>query len=178
MKKVIMLLCLLAAISAGAQDTINNFHINDNAIVWSKKYPCSKSIKEVYFLLKSSGEFVSIDTLGSKIFGELRQFDADYKGAGYALMLTPIYILSSHINGFVVMNIKDSIFEVEIKKIVLEQSYSAGRPGDLLSSEKGEKTELETYAINKNKHRLRDMFKDGAKILDYSFNKKFQSLIK
>ena len=178
MKKLFILFAICVSMMAGAQDTVNNFYINDNAILWSKKYPCAKSFNEAYLLFRISGEFMTIDTAGNKMFAELRQLDADYKGAGFALMNTPIYISGGHINGFAVMSLKDSVFEIVIKKISIEQAYSAGSTRDLFHLEKGEKTDLEVYAINKNKSKFRDSFKVGPKILDYSFNKKFQSLIK
>ncbi len=178
MKKILLALLTLSAIYSYGQDTLNNFSKNEMSITWIKKYSCNKGFGELFLLLKTSGEFLSIDTAGNKMFGDLRQFDADYKGAGFARMNTSIYISSGHINGFAVLSLKDTIFTVEIKKIVFEQAYSAGTPGSLFSLEKGEKTPIETYAINKKKNVFKNNFTDDSKIIDYSFNKKFQPLLK
>lgn len=176
MKKMILLWAVyLVSVHCNGQDTYNNFYIKDGSIVWNKKYSFNKPFSELVLLLKASGELRNIDTSASKIFAELTPMDADYKGAGFKVMNTAIYISGGHINGFVMISMSDSLVDVSIKKIVIEQAYTANKPGDLLYSEKGERTNLEVYAIN-SKNQFKSNFKKDSKIFDYSFNKLFSAL--
>ena len=156
----------------------NNFFIEDNFVYWRKSYSSNKPFREIFIKAKMSGDFISVDSIDNKIFGELKPFEADYKGAGYSLMGTSIYILNSHISGHVIMEVRDSSISIEMKKIVFEQSTTINKPGDFLYTEKGEKTYLETYSIVKGKDKFRSTFAKDSKILNYSFDKKIALILK
>jgi hypothetical protein len=163
----IILSALLFYSTTFSQDTINNFKVDNQQIIWQRVYDTKLNFKDLVTQIKTSGLFetISIDSL--EITGDLRQFNADYKGAGYSEMITPIYVARSHINAFVLLDFKEGKYRVTLKKIVLTQAYK-----DALSKQ-GEKTNLELYAIKKEQ--FTNAFKKSPSvILNFTFNKLFE----
>lgn len=155
---------------------VNNFSIQDGETTWNKSYSFTGSVKELYLVLKSSGSFTSLDTAGNQIFAELRPFDADFKGAGYNSGNTAIYISMSHVNAFAVIELNGSTANVLVKKIVMEQSSTIGKPGDILYFEKGKKTPIEDFSQNKKTEFRSNFAKKDSKIFDHSFHKLFKTI--
>lgn len=163
----IILSALLFYSSTFSQDTINNFKLDNRQVIWQRIYETKLNFKDLVTQIKSSGIFktVTIDSL--EISGELREFNADYKGAGYSEMITPIYIDRSHINAFAILEFKEGKYRVTVKKIVLTQAYD-----DALSKQ-GERVNLENYAIKKDQ--FTNAFKKSPSlILNFSINKLFE----
>src|SRR5436190_24080510 len=103
MTQILFAIASVLSITCCGQDTVNHFTVVNGGVVWVNSFPSNKSLKEVYLQLKASGNFSSLDSADNKIFAEHKWFDADFKGAGYKRMVTPIYILESHLNGFSVI---------------------------------------------------------------------------
>lgn len=151
-----------------AQDTINNFKVEQDEIVWQKVFDTQLSFDSVISHFEEQGILESISIVNDKIIGGLKPFEADYKGAGYSRMSSPIYIVSYLFTGHVVIEFKDNRYRVTVRKIFLEKIYNDGL------SESGQKETLNTFAVKKGKNSISNLFKrEASKILDYTFNKLF-----
>lgn len=152
------------------QDTINNFYAENNEIMWVKVFSDSSlTFNKLVDRIKSSGLLVNIDISEDKITGNSKEIDADFKGAGYSEMLTPMYISRSHVNGFLIIEYKENKYRVVFKNIVLIQKYS-----DALAKQ-GERTKLETFGLKKSKNEFTGAFKKSpSAILNFTFLSKFE----
>ncbi len=118
--------------------------------------------------IKESGILEDIEIGENKILGQTKQIDADFKGAGYGEMSTPMYVARSFFDGFAIIEFKDGKYRVTLKNIMLTQQYGDGL------SEEGEKTTIETFGIKKGENEMKKAFtKSPSKILDYTFTNAF-----
>lgn len=153
--------------TAYGQDTIYHFHVLQEELVWQHVFQTSLSFEELTQQCKDAGLLSDIEITQDKLSGALKPIDADFKGAGFSEMATPIYIARSHISGFAVLEYREGRYRVTLRKIFLTQRYT-----DPLSHQ-GELTHLETYGLNSKKE-ITGMFKKSPSlILDYTFSKKF-----
>lgn len=165
MKQILIIVSIIISQLAVAQDTLKNFHIVNRASVqWFKIYASQTKYAAVIDAVKQSGLFEKIDIDSTRIMARLLPFDADYRGAGYTMLNTPIYIQNSRVNAFVVITPKPNGYEVSVRKIELH--------------DKDGSTGLENYALKRNK-----TFTNGFKyipstILNYSFTKLFETLLR
>lgn len=169
MKKLLIInLCFpFICMVSYAQDTTNNFQIVQGEIIWEKIYNTKLSFAEVSEHLKVSGLLDKIEIRENKVYGELKGLDADFKGAGFSEMTTPMYIARSRFTGFLTLEYKEGRYRVVLRKIVLIQKNS-----DSLSNQ-GEITSLESYGLN-SKGQIANFFKKTPGfILDHTFSKKF-----
>jgi len=151
-----------------AQVLINNFDPSDNQIIWQKVYTTTLNFKQLTDNINSSGLFTNLNIEENTITGHIKNIDADFKGAGYSEMATPMYISRSFIDGFISIDFKDGKYRVTLKNIFLNQKYN-----DALTKQ-GEKSTLETWSLKKGKNEFKDAFtKSPSKILDYTFSRKF-----
>lgn len=170
MKRIILLLIFSTAfvINAFSQESVNNFHIEENSIIWQRVFEKSLNFEQLYTLVNDSGQFELLKKEENKITGELKQIDADFKRAGFTEMGIPMYIPRSSYSAFVIIDFKDGKYRVTIKKIVLTQKYD-----DPLSKQ-GEKTNLESFGLKRGKSEFTASFiKSPAQILDYTLTQKF-----
>ena len=148
---------------------ILSFTIQNKAVVWEKEYKTSLTFEQLTSQLRQSGSFTDIQTSGTTLTARIENLEADYKGAGYKEMTTPMFIARSFINAFVVIEYGAGSYTVSVKKIMLEQMYSDGL------TRQGEKTSIETYALNRDKTDFKPAFKKSpATILDYTFQNLFE----
>ena len=167
-KFILIVLLLFVGVSTKGQVTTNSFEIDNNDITWQKVFDTSLSFQNLVDIIKATGLLKNIEIQKDKIFGDLMPIDADFKGAGYSEMSTPIYVSRSDIGGFFVLEYKEGKYRVTIRKMILTQKYSDGL------TELGEKTSLETYGLKKGKNEMTNAFKkSSSEILNYTFNKKF-----
>lgn len=90
-------------------------------------------------------------------------------------MNTAMYISRSYFKSFILIELKDGRYRVTLKEMKLIQKYSVGKPGDLLSSEAGEISELKDYAVKNNNSDFRKSFKkEPSGILNFTFDKIFE----
>ena len=166
----IMILSHLISLTIHGQEIVNNFQADNKEIIWVKVFVDSTmTFDKLTERIKESGLFIKMDIADNKITGETKEIDADFKGAGYSEMSTPIYISRSHINGFVVLEFKDGRYRVTLKKIVLTQKYN-----DPLTKQ-GEKTTIETFGLKKGENVMTSSFKKSPSlILNYTFSNKFE----
>lgn len=176
MKRILILILVFATtIVVHGQETINNFKIDNNEIVWQKVYDTSMSIDTILTFdqlvtnVKNSLLFEKIEISDNKILGELNQFNALFKEAGYNEMNCPMYIARNHIKCSVILDYKEGKYRVTVKKISLIQAYS-----DPIS-EIGQISSLNDFALRKGNTEIKPMFKKAAStILDYTFTKMFR----
>jgi hypothetical protein len=162
------LLVLTVIFSIKAQETVNNFLLVDNETIWQKVYDTTLNFNQLTDNIKNSGLFENFEIGENKVMGNIKPIGADFKGAGYGEMVTPIYIARSFFDGFVIIDFKDGKYRVTLKKIVLTQKYN-----DTLT-EQGEKSSIEPWSLKKGKNEFKDAFiKTPSKILDYTFSKRF-----
>ena len=152
---------------AYGQDSVNNFQVLQEEIVWQKVFQTKLSFEALAERVKDSGLLDKIELSQNKVSGELKALDADFKGAGFAEMAAPMYIARSHFTGYAVLEYKEGRYRVTLHKILLTQRYS-----DPLSNQ-GETNHLEYYALNSKKEINKAFQKTSGLILDYTFSKKF-----
>lgn len=170
MKKTIILLSIifLTALSIVAQESVNNFIPENNKIVWQKVFETNLDKAQLLDIIKVSGVFENYDIEDDKISGQINPVDADFKGAGFSEMSTPIYIARSFFDGYLIIEFKENRYRVTLKNIMLIQQYDDGL------SKAGEKTTIETYAIKNGQNELKKAFtKSPSVILDYTFTNIF-----
>jgi hypothetical protein len=153
--------------STSAQ-TINNFTIVDSKVEWQNIYNTSMDSNNLYKSLVLSGIFKEITKTDGILFGEMKPMDADYLGAGYSSMLSPIYISGSLITAFAIIELKEGKYRVTLKNIQFFQKQS-----DALT-EKGAQHSLEDFALKSNQQEFKRLFgKSASEILNYTFTQKF-----
>lgn len=175
MKKLIILFAICVSLMAGAQDTVNNFHIRDGKVIWEKEYPGQYKINSIVSAMKRSGDFINIDTSEGEILANLKPSVPDIKGAGFSRGSVSIIVSGGDVEGFVIVSFADSGMHVAIKKVVFIQRES------ISMFKIGEKTDLELMALNgKGKFKTSAMWNWAqiSKILDFTFNDKISQLIK
>ena len=99
--------------------------------------------------------------------GNLKETRADYKPLGYSEMQVPMYVARMDINAYAVIEIKEGRYRITINKIDLIQRY------DDALSEKGERSELVTWAVGNNEFK-RAFLKKPVEIYEYTFNNLFK----
>lgn len=172
MKRKIKLIAIITIIlgwipNLNAQD--NNFLIEDGDIIWQKIYETNKPFEKISSFIKESGIIKSIElSENSKLTGEFSTLGADFKGAGFSEMSTPIYIARNYFSGFVIVEYKYKRYRVTIKNINLTQKYNDGL------SAQGEVSALNTYAIKKNSTIKKMFLGSASQILDFTFSKLFE----
>lgn len=170
MKKCMMFsfLLLIMHILLYGQEVDNNFKVDNAEIIWQKIYDTELTFKDFEEIIKDSGLLENIEIGENKITGDLKSIDADFRGAGYTEMVTPIYIARSHLSGFAILELKEGKYRVTLKRVVLTQKYN-----DPLTKQ-GERTNLEFYGLKNGKNELTNSFKKNPSyILDYTFSKLF-----
>lgn len=150
-----------------AQENINSFAIEEGKLIWQKVYETDLGFDELLSVTKESGLFQIVEVSDDKILAEVKSINADFKGAGYSEMSTPMYVSRSFIEGFVKIEFKQGRYRISIKNIMLIQKYDDG------VSKEGEKSSLESFAIKKGNIMKKPFTKSPSKILDYTFTKEF-----
>jgi len=169
MFSVFILLNLIVSATSG-QEAVNNFQTDNKEIIWVRVFADSAiSFDKLIGRVKESGLLNNIDVTDNKITGDTKEFDTDFKSAGYSEMSTPMYIARSRINGFLIIEFKDKKYRVVLKKITLTQKYS-----DPLTMQGG-KTSLETFGLKRGKNEFTGVFKKSPSlILNNTFSSKFE----
>ena len=171
MKHILLLTTLLVLnliYTIKAQEPVNNFLPVGNETIWQKVYETTLNFKQITENIKSSGLFVNFEIGENKVTGKTKPIDADFKGAGYGEMVTPMFVARSFFDGFIIIDFKEGKYRVTLKKIILTQKYN-----DTLT-EQGEKSSIESWSLKKGKNEFKDAFtKTPSKILDYTFSKRF-----
>lgn len=171
MNKIIKLTAILtiAFTTSYGQENVNNFQADNSEIVWQRVFETSLTFEELTEKVKDSGLLDKIEISNNKVSGDLKAIDADFKGAGFTEMGTPMYIARSHITGYTILEFKDGKYRVTLKKIELTQKYS-----DPLTKQ-GEITKLEFFGLKNGKNEMTNAFKKSPSlILNHTFAKKFE----
>lgn len=171
MKKLIFLVGIIfsIALTLKAQEPVNNFLLENNKIIWQKVFETEMNFDELVEKIKESGIFLEPEIGENKILGQTKPIEADFVGAGYSEMSTPIFVARSFFDGFAIIDFKDGKYRGTLKNIMLTQKYA-----DVLTEE-GEKSTLESFGVKKRKNRLKRGFtKSTSAILDYTFTKQFK----
>ena len=161
---------LIAAFGALAQEAPNtaasNFSVVNNSIVWQKVFTSSLTYNELLKSVIASGVFEKIDTIGHQIAGQSKQFDMDYKGAGFSS--SPIYIRDSHFRWHTTIECKDGRYRVTVRNIEMEQSYSNPM------FKQGQKDYLDNLFVKNGQIKgSLGSWPKSDKIIDYTFTKLF-----
>ena len=166
MKKIFILMSLIFVFidTLRGQETVNNFSPENNKIIWQKVFETEMDFNQLTEKIKESGILDKIEIGENKILGQIKQIDADFKGAGYGEMSTPMYVARNFFDGFAIVEFKDGKYRVTLKNIMLTHQYNDGL------SEEGEKTTIETFGVKKGKNEMKRAFtKSPSIILDYTF---------
>jgi len=173
MKKII---CFIVAFNLfgliWGQDTINNFYAEENEIIWQKVYETNFTFDQLVTNITESGQLEKIYVSNNKITGDLKPFEADFKGAGYSRGFTPMYLLGSLLTGFATIDFKDGKYRVTIKRIIYEFTSSSGFTYNSALWRQGDKHSLSSVVLKRD-NIMKEAFKDGSIILNYTFSKKF-----
>jgi hypothetical protein len=166
MKKITTLLIFPILIFAfTTKNDFYGFKIVDGGLIWESVYNYDSNTN-IVSNIKMSGNLKNINEGENYLSGEFYNLMADYKGAGFKRMVTPIYLLSNSFAGNVIIRIKEDKYKVTIKDISMVKLVT-----DMISKE-GFRTSLDDMATKKNDYRV--MFKrDAGIILDYTFERYF-----
>lgn len=170
MRRTIILTSIIFVwtITASAQETVNNFSTDNGKIIWQKILETELNFDQLTDKIKESGILENIEISENKILGQTKSIEADYIGAGYGVMTTPIYVARSFFDGFALIEFKDGKYRVTLKNIMLTQKYDDGL------SKEGEKSTIESFGVKKGKNEIKSAFiKSPTIILDYTFTKAF-----
>lgn len=105
------------------QDSINNFHIENNRVVWKKVFQTSLDFEQLFSRAKDSGLFENVEKEQAKIRGELKYIDAEPLEYGILDMDVAPYINNNFMNGFVVIEFKQGRYRVTLRRIMLTEKH-------------------------------------------------------
>jgi hypothetical protein len=170
MKQKLLIFIFVVTVSnpTWGQDVIYNFEIEDKEIIWRKVIETGLTFEQLVEKIKNSGLLEKMELGDNKLTGDIKDLSADFKGAGFSEMGTPIYVARSHFSAFTILEYKEGKYRVTLKKIILTQKYDDGL------SKQGERTNLDVFALKTTKDELKGAFKKSPSlILDYTFTDKF-----
>jgi len=110
--------------SLSGQETVNNFYIDGQLIIWQKTFQTSLSFEQLVEQIKDKGILQQIDISPNKIRGELRPVYVDTKRKGIRNAGVTYYVLYNYFTGFVLINYQDNRYKVTIKWIALSDKSS------------------------------------------------------
>jgi hypothetical protein len=156
MKRVLFSLLLsLFYLTFFGQTESENFKIENGSLYWQKVYQ-KDSLMNVIDLYMNAGNLT----------GDLKPFEADFKGAGYSEMKIPMYVPRTEIHGIISIETKKDRYRITIKDIKLVQSYDDGL------SKKGDETALSFFAIKDNTSFRPNFLKSAIIIYNFTFQKR------
>lgn len=173
MKKLFLLFISVLgfSITSNSQVELGNFKIDGTAtLYWTKVFDCDSSINIINYFEKSG----IIDTptkTDSTISGRIFPIEADFKGAGYSEMTTPMYVARKTITAFVLIEVRPGRYKVTLRDITLTQKYADGL------SAQGEITMLSTFAV-KSSTKFKPAFTNAPAIIyNHTFKKRFNIIL-
>lgn len=170
------LLCIVLFVSSNClcqenQDTIGNFVSKNGSVYWSHKFEKSLSFDNLLISVKRSNNLIGIDTFKNTIIGQSIESFMDYRGAGYTIMTTPIFLSTSSYKSSVLLENYDSFYVVTIKNVIFINQNDTKQISPLFGSAQGEISPLENYAIKKTGKFMNNFLKPTGKIINYTFTK-------
>lgn len=145
--------------------TNNNFLIDNSVVVWQKVIETDLSFDDFVNKMKEMGVLYNIETMDGKLIGDINLVEADYKGAGYGYMTTPIYISRNFIGAHALIEFREGRYRVVLRNIMLTQQI------DDPLSKMGELTPIEFYALTNGE--FNRAFIQSSEILDFTFSNIF-----
>lgn len=143
-----------------------NFLIEDHNLVWQKVHNTEKTTEEIINFFQNSGFFTNIIINNNQLTAEFNNLTPEYKKAGYGDMEAPIYIVSSYLSGFLLVEFKDGKYRTTIKSINLIQKFNSP------TTRQGEITDIERFALKRKNTIFRTMFLGASvDILNVTFDK-------
>lgn len=145
-------------------ESVNNFHIENNQVVWKKVFETSLDYGQLCSKVKDSGLFKNLEEGKTKIRGELKYIDADPLESGMMDFSTASFIIDNFIQGFVIIEYKTGKYRVILKRMMLtEKSVDSLKiTGASLFIErevfKYGKIEFNNQFKNRSSKRLNDFF--------------------
>lgn len=161
MKKNILLLAILITqniFSQNQTDTLHNFKVEDNVLIWQKVFETNLKEKEKTFITKIITHFKynNLQEIDNIISFSVSDDTIDYKKYGGKWGTTAIFVQYPN-NYLVVVDFKESKYRITIKNI------------NLSSNNRNLATNLEDYVLRNNQIKNSKTFN---KALDY-YNKHF-----
>ncbi|MBN2777951.1 MAG: hypothetical protein JXR36_09920 [Bacteroidales bacterium] len=126
MRRIILFaVFLMTCIFAYSQnsDSINNFHIENNRVVWKKVFKTSLDFEQLFSKAKDAGLFENVEKGQAKIRGELKYIDAEPLEYGFMDINTAAYVNNNFIKGFVVIEFKPERYRVTLRRIMLTEKH-------------------------------------------------------
>lgn len=155
---VFVFVAVLAFAPVAVLSQTTGFVVLNGSLAWRKVYTSDMDFKSLYFAVVSSGKFTDVDTINNTVVGRFSGFDADYVGAGYSLLIVPIYVSSYPVGAAFTINYKPGKYRVTLTGIEI--------------GEDKEREKLDVYALRGEglKHAFA---KSPARIYEYTFNQAF-----
>jgi hypothetical protein len=154
-----------------SQDTSGSFISSNGSVYWSHKFEKQISFQELLISVKRAGNLTGIDTFKNTIIGQSIEGFMDYRGAGYTLMTTPIFLSTSSYRSTVLIENFDNCYVVTIKKVMFINQNDTKQVSAVFGSAQGEISPLENYAIKKTGKFRSNFLNPAGKIIDYTFIK-------
>ena len=123
MRRIILFLFLVTYIYAYSQnqDSINNFHTENNQVVWKKVFKTSLGFEQLLSRVKDSGLFKDVENEQTKMRCDLKYIDTELFEYGVKNTNTAVFLINHFIEGFVIIDFKPGRYRVTLKKILLTE---------------------------------------------------------
>ncbi|MBN2570539.1 MAG: hypothetical protein JXA68_00305 [Ignavibacteriales bacterium] len=105
------------------QDSINNFYIENNRVIWKKVFITSLDFEQLFSKAKDAGLFENVEKEQTKIRGQLKYIDAEPLEYGFLDLNAAPYVNNNFINGFVVIEFKQGRYRVTLRRIMLTEKH-------------------------------------------------------
>lgn len=146
-----------------SEPTTHNFLIENNKLIWQKVFDTKLDFESLVSQLKIAGVIENIEVSESRITGDLRRLNIDYRGAGFKSANVSMIALGCDLLGYVVVDFKEYKYRITIKNIkyIWNQSTPIAKIDQL--------TEMDEMAIRKGEFKKSFFNVNQASVIDYSF---------
>lgn len=162
---MLLIINLLAIFSVYSQGPVNNFKLEESALIWQKVYETPMTFQQLIDRVKDSGVIKTLEIREGKLTGDLNLVPFDYVGAGYKNLNTPMYMIADNFSAFVIIDYQEGKYRVTAKKIEINcmESTPFSKKGDIIQGEAG--------ALNNSKTEFRKSFHNAPSIIwNYTFS--------
>lgn len=136
-------------------DTVNNFFIQDDNIIWQKIYQTYKTAPQIIEYFTTCGVFDVSYTKENTLGGSKNIHLIDYKKYGYRRMTTGDYI-TKPVSYMVRIDVKDNQYRVSVYNIAFHSYKDLKRAW--FSENKNQINTLYEYAYNPRKKQFNNLF--------------------
>ena len=160
MKRILVFLVFLSALSFTAKAQLHNFQISDDGkIFWQVIFEDERSAETVVSSLIASGRFSGISEGARQVSLHMDPRPVDVTLLGYRRMSVPIYITTYEFSAQATIQFQEGRYRVTVMDIILVSDTGTPEP-------------LETWAVSR-RQMARNFTNTGAELYDKYLNEIF-----